>query len=283
MNAKEVMMIFTLSVIAINVVFAQETNIANENKLIPFQKGKKWGLKNTTGNITVPAKYTLISDFKEGIAAVNLGGNFTKWGLYLGGGKWGFINEQGEEVTPCTYNDAKSFSEGLAAVKMENKWGFINKSGTEIIPCKYDEAENFSEGLAVVRKEKKYGYIDAAGAEVIPFEYDYARSFSEGLAAVNVGAIVNMTSFSGGKWGFIDKSGAKVIPFEYDYAENFSEGLAAVSVGVMVEIIHRGLGNATFTSFKGGEWGFIDKSGNVVIPIKYATAESAKSLNSKWK
>jgi hypothetical protein len=56
-----------------------------------------------------------------------------------------------------------------------------------------------------------------------------------------------------GKWGFRKKSGGMVIKPEYEeVSEFFSEGLAAVK-------------------YK-GEWGFIDETGEVVIPIRYKMA-----------
>ena len=91
--------------------------------------------------------------------------------------------------------------------------------------------------------------------EVIPFEYSHVHSFSEGLALV----------CNDDKWGFIDKTGTLIIscekynvptdnhyPFSL-FGTGFREGLAAVSAKVD----------------DSRKYGFIDKSGNEVIPLKY--------------
>ena len=57
------------------------------------------------------------------------------------------------------------------------------------------------------------------------------------------------------KFGFIDINNKIVIPFEYDDAKDFSEGLAYVAKG------------ETFRTLKSG---FINKKGEIVIPLKFA-------------
>ena len=45
----------------------------------------KWGFKNNTEKIIIPAKYTEVNDFREGFASVQLND------------KWGFIDKTGIE------------------------------------------------------------------------------------------------------------------------------------------------------------------------------------------
>ena len=263
-----------------------------------------YGFVDTTGKEIVPPKYDSVSNFSEGLAAVELD---DKYGFVDATGKeivspkydrvgdfsdglaavwlkdkgWGFIDTTGKEVVPCKYDWADSFSEGLAAVKVDtsekNRWndtiykyGFIDKMGQEVVPCQYNEVGNFSEGLAAVRlKGKGWGFIDAIGKEAVPCKYenDRAPEFHEGLAAVMLN----------GKWGFIDKTGKEVVPCKYGYPRYdytghygpaFREGLAVVELD--------------------GKYGFIDKTGKEVVPCKYNWAESfseglaAVQLDGKW-
>lgn len=163
----------------------------------------------------------------------------------------------------------------------------------------------FSEGLARVEKDGKCGFIDEAGNLVIPLEYDSDRYsyFREGLALVYVGGEYLPASQrirTGGKCGFIDKTGKVVIPLEYDSATHFSEGLAAVAKdGVQYLIDKSGSIVATLDTYyrssfselaiwpfsdglamvekekvdgenrASGRKGFIDKTGEVVIPFEY--------------
>ncbi|MDR1197724.1 MAG: WG repeat-containing protein [Prevotellaceae bacterium] len=55
--------------------------------------------------------------------------------------------------------------------------------------------------------------------------------------------------------------GQTVIPLQYDYGYSFSEGLAAVNKG--------GEWSANWSMMVGGRWGFIDTSGNLIIPHQY--------------
>jgi hypothetical protein len=89
------------------------------------------------------------------------------------------------------------------------------------------------------------GFIDESGNRVIPPRFREARRFSEGLA------YVEESEFS----GFIDLQGKPVIRTEGS-TRDFHEGLAAV-----------------LWSERGGGWGYIDRSGKLVIQKHYAFAD----------
>ena len=248
-------------------------------KVVPLQntyknvKGKKWWIekkevgkkkKYKTGDVVIPFKYDWVSDFREGLAGVELNG------------KWGYINKSGKEVVPPKYDEAGFFHEGLAGVELNGKWGYINKSGKEVVPLKYDGARSFHEGLAIVSLNGKWGYINKSGKEVVPPKYDYAWDFEEGLAGVSLNGKKNYINKSGkevvppkyddvwdfeeglagvslnGKCGYINKSGKEVVPPKYDSVDYFNEGLASVRLN--------------------GKCGYINKSGKEVVPVKYDIA-----------
>jgi hypothetical protein len=95
--------------------------------------------------------------------------------------------------------------------------------------------------------------------------YDVVGAFSEGLAAV---AQKN-------KWGFIDENGKEVVAPKYDCVSNFLNGVARVG--------NTGTGSDTLS-------GLIDKTGKVVMPVKYNLLGSCGNsktliyytLNGKW-
>lgn len=226
----------------------------------------------------VSPKYGYVDYFSEGMAVVS-----TEYG---GAGTSGYVDDSGNEVIQLQYLAAEPFSDGLALVQaVGGKWGFIDKTGKEVIPFgTYDFAWSFSDGYATVfNQDESRGVIDTTGNVIIPFgKYDSIGPFSEGLAVVKLGAyfgIVDNTGkevvepilayskiepFSGGraavlvldKWGYIDNEGKEIISPKYDNALSFSEGLAAVN--------HGADGNGS-----GGNWGFINMSGDEVIPINY--------------
>src|SRR5712664_3477180 len=99
--------------------------------------------------------------------------------------------------------------------------------------------------LVPYRKGKKWGFSDVNKKLVIQPKYESTEPFSDGLARVQ------LTPY---RFGFVDTKGNEVIPFKYFQrdTEPFSEGLADVQLN--------------------NKWGYIDKSGRVVIPLKWSEA-----------
>ena len=240
--------------------------------LAAVEKDGKWGFIDKKGREVIPLKFDSAGDFKNGVARVylkGLAGNVNKqgkvhyiknsdkyddvyeisYGLYLveRNEKYGFMNKKGKEVIPLIYDSAVDVTESLIRVSKGGKYGLINKKGKVVVPIKYNHIGNFSEGLFVAKEDGKYGYIDKKGKEIIPFEYCEGEDFHDGLARVR-------KDYENGD-GYIDKKGRVVIPFNrYDNTTDFSEGLAAVK--------------------KDGKWGFVNKKGKEVIPLKYKFAGS---------
>jgi hypothetical protein len=170
-------------------------------------------------------------------------------------GKLGYINGQGEMIIPPQFEDwpFSQFSEGLAPVSVGvgEKFGYIDMTGAMVIQPRFDGAVPFSDGLAaVVGDNGLWGFIDKTGAVVVPIQYDQCPGpFSEGLCTVMVDE-----RLKGGKLQneYIDKTGTVVIgPFEW--STSFSEGLAAVGFGEDDAV----------------KWGFIDRTGAVVIQPQF--------------
>jgi len=117
-------------------------------------------------------------------------------------------------------------------------------------------AEPYTGKLFAAMQGGRWGFVDEYDNVVIPFEYLEAGEFSGGLARVGVS--------SGDMWGtrvcgFINTRNEFVVDPIYDYAGDFKDGLAPVNVG----------GTRDMGALRRGQWGFIDTTGRVVIPIKY--------------
>lgn len=171
-------------------------------------------------------------------------------------GKWGYMNSRKEIVIDCKFDMAEDFNDGFAIVerRVTDKGdhstrtliGFIDEKGVMLTDFKYDRAFPFSDEMALVMKDEKYGYIDKTGKEVISLQYEDGAMFSEGLAAVKVN----------GKNGFINKKGEMAIKPAFEracYVSEFSDGLAPV-----------------YTTVDDGPAGYINSTGEMVIPAKYA-------------
>jgi uncharacterized protein YfaP (DUF2135 family) len=232
---------------------------SDENKIY------KWGVINAEGDEVVSVRYDTIGGFLEGRAAVQ------------SAGLWGFIDESGEVVIDLQYEDLKDvqdpvlyayavrdpekvlrgFYEGFAPVKKNGKWGYIDTDGNSLGPgFVYQDIWYFSEGYATVETDNKYGLLDSAGRYIIEpntygydgINYDVVRPIYEGLAGVN---------WDGRKSrGVINREGRLVVwfnPESIDLVQDYREGLASVRHHI----------NGV------PKWGFIDRYGEIAIPIQY--------------
>jgi hypothetical protein len=135
-------------------------------------------------------------------------------------------------------------SEGTFAVGVEGKWGFIDDKGDVAIRPKFDGVRPFTEGLAPAVSGEKWGYINHAGNWVIQPQFDRAYQFREGLAAVS----------NEGRGWYIDHTGKRAFEGDYAQVQEFSEGLGCVR------------------DAKSNLWGYVDRSGGVVIPAVLRSA-----------
>ena len=119
------------------------------------------------------------------------------------------------------------------------------------------QAYRFTEGLGLVKSGALWGAIDYEKKFVIRPQFDAARPFREGLACVVIG----------GKYGFVDKQGTYIINPEYDAAGDFYEGIARVAVLERTRTVKRSEGSDT--EVKVFKWGFVDREGERVIPLRY--------------
>jgi len=254
-----------------------------------------WGFIDKSGKMVIEPKFDDVRNFSEGFASVRIGG---KWGFIDKSGnmviepiygysdgffeglarveieeKRGFIDKTGQIVINPIFNGSVgNFHEGLAWVKIGEKEGFIDKTGQIVINPIYDVARDFNEGLACVINEEKYGFIDKTGQMIIDFQFDDAGDFKDGLACVKIGE----------NYGYIDRTGQIVIDPIFDHANDFQESLARVSsegkgfffidkTGQMITDLQFdeawSFNNGLALVKTDGDYSFIDKSGNIVIPL----------------
>lgn len=198
-----------------------------------------------THKVILPHGYTLANadedcDFSENMIPVAYRGEV------------GYADKTGKIVIKPKFEEAYGFDEGLALIKKDGKYGYINPKGKIIIKPTFEDAWGFSGGRAKITQNDKYGFIDKTGKIVIaPTLHEADNWFAQNLVAVK----------KGDKWGFIGPDGRTKIAFEYDYASGFSEELALVAkkISPTSDIYH---------------FGFIDRYGNIVIPLNYDRATS---------
>ena len=165
-------------------------------------------------------------------------------------GKVGYVNEEGKEVVPCKYDEASSFDNGYAIVKIKTgeydfKNGLIDSTGKEIIPLKYGRMEYYSNDKVLVVGEEnasKVGLMDLKGKILIPAQYEFwSKTVSKGLWPVGKNDIC----------GVVNLKNEIIVPFTYQMIESYSDELNVAAAK------------------KDGKYGFIDRTGKVVVPFIY--------------
>jgi hypothetical protein len=218
---------------------------------------------------------------------------------------WGMIDEKGNTIIDYKYSKLGFYSEGLISIYKNMKWGFMDMDGKMVIDFIFENYHAsppyFIHSLALVVKDSKYGYINTKGEVIVPIKYAYAQNFQGGLGAV--------TEEENGKktqWAFVNKKGELVTGFKYYNVANYSysnpkngpikadknsngDGTYLDSTGkeICPECKTMGKFSNGLVSFCkpaknkkfNGLFGFMDKSGNVIIPdIYYEVSEFKDSL-----
>lgn len=155
----------------------------------------KWGFIGIgTGKVAIPAAYTKVWDFCEGLAAVSDGSN-----------RVGFIDRKGDLVIPMQDVDHipgyYSFGNGIAILESPETGlkGAINKEGKWVIPMVYKNIFYPDDsGFMKVYDGCHWGLYDSEGKEIFPIEYDqiYYDSCQEGVFALKDG-VKQLLSLSG--------------------------------------------------------------------------------------
>jgi hypothetical protein len=169
-----------------------------EDKAIPPRKG----FIDKNGKLVIPARFTYVYPFSEGLAAATESES--------GDTGWGYIDRSGNWAIPRRFDWASSFQLGLAPVNRKKNCGYVDKNGDQVLrlPAPGGQEDcasawgDFTDGLSRWLFGKKCGFINRSGKTVIPPQFDLAYGFSEGLAAVQIDK----------KWGYVETTGKMVIP-----------------------------------------------------------------------
>lgn len=223
-------------------------------------------LETESGSINPSVGYEQATDFINGIAWVEKAYNYYDQST----GDYGMIDTAGNFVIPFIYENVSAFdyyTRGATWVCLAEteKWGLIDTAGIDtagniIVPFTYDGIRQINnDGHAWVMLDEKTGLVSAEGNVLVPAEYEEVFFYKDGIAAVMLDK----------KWGFIDSGNNVIVPFAYDYVSPFSNGLARVVIADDGNAYFPNSYSAPEIVWLKGKFGFVDLSGNVVIPIIY--------------
>lgn len=260
---------------------------------VPVKRGKHWGYVDRTGTVIVEPAYDQAGSFVGELGPVRKGK------------QWGFVSAAGELVVAPRFEAASPFIGGLAAVAVGGKWGLLDPAGQLRVEPKYDGITFVGDGRAgvnvggktfngLVTLGGKWGIIDTTGKVILKPKYDTMAGFRCGLTPVIKSGKAPYQAYVGidGKEAWKAPAGVALGSFSEDRAWGgpggprparyqllsrsfewigeprwadtglFAEGRCAVNDGGVLkdgEVI-------------GGQWGYVDLRGELVIEPRYSTA-----------
>ena len=268
-----------------------------ENSLIKEKNGQK-GLCNDSGSVLIEPQYTEIKNlgetYKDGYITVNSEGKYgvisaTKQQIlenkfdeikqtYLGsnylvieGGKEKLVNSSGETLIENGFDDIKSNTTRGVIFVLNNLYGEMSTSGEILIEAKYQDLKQVKEGIYIAKQNDKYGIIDESIQEKLPFSYtgitynDKANLFiaedenfqtsiiDKDYNVKLIGVLVDITT------DYIRMR----INNEYKYFNLNCEEIPST------EALKD---NTLFLKKENDKYGYVDKSGNVVVDYVYDDA-----------
>lgn len=270
--------------------------------LARVRTGRKWGFINQKGKLVIDLRGCLAENFSEELAVFWF--DISNTSDYTGGSMRGYIGKAGNVAIPAQFYSASSFSEGFAVVQDKKGYRYIDRLGKTVLEPNVELAYNFSEGMAKVKVGKKWGYLGKSGKVIIDAIFDQAYDFSNGLAVVGFDNSRAQDPNKPILYGYIDKTGEIVIKPKFRNAQSFYEGLTRVNLdgksmcidktGKKVCDLPGFLGDfseglaAVHVKFGRRSWGYIDKTGKIVIEARFDEADTFEGglarvkVNGKW-
>jgi len=198
---------------------------------------------------------------------------------------YGIYSSEGEKVQPCKFSSFFIYEEkkkvslsdfakldrrkhpDLYAV-VSGKVGTLDSENfTTKLPCAYDYLSDFAtrmkitngvlteQRLAVCRLNGKYGIVNSEGKQIQPMGFDELRndvSDPSSKELPDMGSARDLHVRIGDKWGILTANGEQLAEVKFDSVGVFHDGLAVVKAAE--------------------RYGYIDRSGAIVIPIQWMTA-----------
>ena len=258
-------------------VYEITSGIQTDNSMIKGYyavKNGKWGCIDSFGNTVIDFKYEALDKFDEmGRARVIYKGFF------------GIIDCGGKEIISPAYDYIYPFGKlNVAVAKLGNNYGAVRHDGSVAIPFKYDYIYPFNDEFSTVAySDKEFFVINTDGNPVNDKRYRYIEEFKNGMALaysegygyidhngnevikcihsdVKQGTAISVFLKKDNKWALYSPDGRNMTGYIYDDAGEFENGLSAVSI----------------ESDGNKKYGYVNDSGDIIIPMIYSQAQKFK-------
>ncbi len=271
------------------------------------KKDGKNGLVNEVGQIIIEAKYKNIMALKDGYKSEYIIVNDEdKCGListsgqilieplyqeikYLGSSnlfaakendKWKLINIEDNSISiDGLYKDIiEAKADNIVVVNNEGKHGIVDKENNEKIKPEYEDLKYAFSIYYIAKKDGNYGIINSENEVIIPFEYK------------------NMIYSENGGFIQADKTDTETVLFDNNLAQKVSGIISEINTekGYIKAYVNNEYkyynfkleekkssdiltNNTLYLSKKDGKYGYVNKSGEVVVDYIYEDATEQNS------
>ncbi len=278
----------------------------NTNNFI-VKKGKNIGLINEKGQAIINTEYKNILTLEEGYKDAYI--------IVNADDKYGLISTTGTILIEPKYSEVKYLGDSnLFAVKQDKTWQLMDTSENKILIDKgYEDFKEVKSDNIIVKKDGKYGVITKENKEKIKPEYDdleYAFSIyyiakkdgKYGVITLDNETVIKfeykaMTYIENGGFIQADKSDTETVIFDNNLGQKISGIVSEINTDNGYIKVYTNneykyynfkleeksssdllTANSLFLSKKDGKYGYVDKSGKVVIDYIY---EDGTEQNSK--
>jgi hypothetical protein len=224
---------------------------AQDERFVPYRKGKSWGYASADGKIVIPPTYERTYFFSaDGLARVKNKGLF------------GYISSEGKMVIIPRYTSASDFYMGVASVESNKRKYCINMDGEEE-ECNTEEEEDpFAEEddtefytIEKASNGKGYRLIINSSQDTLPDVFDDIRIIRRYFfPQYNYVALVSKK----GLWGAFNEQGVVVAPTEFTQLD-------------VLDV-------STYKGKRDNGWGVRKVTGETVIPFQYDSIAKATDV-----
>jgi hypothetical protein len=255
-------------------------------KLYPIISNGNYGYMNAQGKLIIPAIYSEVAPFQDGLAVVSKDELF------------GIIDKKNQVVVDFQYDEVSEFTSNRAIVRKGEKYGVINRSGKLIFPLEFEDISLVAKNsYAVVQDGKSKTYNSNFQEALFGAGNNVELNFSKRMSMKHpefelVGELDQKSNRAvvkvAGQLNYIDSLGKVILtaPLEWfpdalnvaKYTNGFAVfrkkekfGLIDVYGKVIQKPIYESSGPYTgFWPVKDkGNWALLDVKGKVVLPFEY--------------
>lgn len=210
----------------------------------------KYGYKDAQGNVVIKPIYDEIEKFNGTDMIV------AKSGLY------GVIDRDGKVIIDMVFDDIIR-QDSHYIVKKQGLYGVLDENGEVVIDLTNGKLHDVSvikayksKSAYFAKNQGKYGMYDDKGEVILPFEYDKHGKIEQGILPVS----------KNGKWGMI-----KFATDQYNGVDFDKPYHVMVDFGLDYDFIY-GFTDELSLAVKDDKYGFIDKTGKLVVGLDYDLA-----------